>query len=307
MRLAVSENQQSEPLTPNEEILACERLSILKCKQERIAYMLASNITWVSQTLAFRQQLPPDCFEALMEGRMKRNVAVRFFAYDFDKRQKLFENTVLAEEGETACRIKEHREEQVRLEDESEMLKSDAEAADNKGDDKESRRLTRKSGSKERQAKSHADKASRAEKESGQIKQSHVSKGAANAGISTRKAKMLPKDEIEKIYVTNLEFLGDGETEDPNCGEIIPGEVVALVRATAQAILAGNRDPLLLIRTHMIEYGGWEIADNGFAPDDDDEQHKPSTEDIEDADDEFGSLEERDLDAELIAMSYDED
>jgi ParB-like chromosome segregation protein Spo0J len=317
MRIAVTENQQSEPLTTMEEIVACERLSVLKCKQERISYMLAQNITWVSQTLAFRDQLPPDCFEALMESRMKRNVAVSFLAYDFDKRQKLFENTVLSEEEETARRIKEHREEQEKLEDEAEMLNTDADDAEAAGDEKGARKLRRKSGSKERQATGHSDKADRAESEKGQLKQGHVQKGAAKAGISTRKAKMLPRAEIEKLYVTSLEALTDGETEDPVCGEYIPGDMVALVQLTAQAILKGERDPLSVIRTHQVEQGQWEVDDAGSETaesdeeddDSDDDSYEPTANDLGDADDAFGELddEDRDLDEELANMGVEYD
>lgn len=298
MRIASTENQQSESLTSMDEILACERLSQLECKQEGIAYMLAQNVTWVSQTLSFRDQLPEDCFEALMEDRMRRNVAVKFLAYDFDQRLKLFENTVLAEEEETAERIRAHRAEQVQLEDEAEMLKSDATDAESKGDGKEARRLNRKSGSKERQAKSHSDKADRAEEDKGQIRQGHVHKGAAKAGISTRKAKMLPRAEIERLYVTELESLTDGETEDPVCGEYIPGDVVQLVQLTAQAILVGERDPLRVIRSHMVRSEKWDVDDAGT------ENEEPI--DLGEADDEVDE-EERDIEAELNAMAYDED
>ena len=305
MRLAVTENQQSEPLKPMEEILACERLSTLKCEQERISYMLDQNITWVSQTLAFREQLPEDCFEALMEGRMKRNVAVSFLAYDIGKRQKLFDNTVLAEESETANRIKLHRAEQEQLEDQAEMLKSDAQDAEVCGDGKKARRLQRKSASKERHAKGHSSKADRAEGESGQIKQGHVQTGAAIAGISTRKAKMLPKAEIKKKYVDELESLTDGETEDPVCKKMIPGEVVRLVRATAEAILSGEREPLLVIRTHMIETAGWDVDGGGSDPNEE-EDYEPVLGDdgYDDGDDD---AEERDIDSELAAMSFDDD
>lgn len=323
MRLAVTENQQSEPLTPMEEILACERLSQLNCKQERISYMLAQNITWVSQTLAFRDQLSSDCFEALMEGRMKRNVAVSFLAYDFAERERLFKETVLAEEEETAQRIKEHREKQERLEDESEMFKSDATSAEDKGDDKEARRLRRKSGSKEREATGHSDKADRAEGESGQLKQGHVGKGAAKAGISTRKAKILPRAEIEKRYVTELEALTDGETEDPTCGEVIPSDIAELVQETARAILKGERDPLSVIRNHMVKHAGWVVASEGSDPDDEaDEADEADETDDDEADDSFKPTpddiggedydledeeEDRDIDAELEAMGIEDD
>ena len=304
MRIAITENQQSEPLTTMEEVLACERLSNLNCKQERIGYMLAQNITWVSQTLAFRDQLPEECFKALMECRMKRNVAVSFLAYDFEKRQKLFEDTVLAEEEDTARRIKDHREEQERLEDEAEMLKTDAETARENGDEKGANKLNRKSGSKNRQAKSSADKADRAQSEKGQIKQGHVQQGAARAGISTRKAKMLPRAEIEKLYVTEMEALADGYTEDPTCGEMIPGNVVSLVQATAQAILKGERDPLSVIRSHMVKTAKWEVKSEGSSDDGDvgDEDYEPSEDDLEDATDAFGEL-----DDELESMGYEND
>lgn len=312
MRIAVTENKESEPLTTHEEVLACERLSVLECKQEEIAYMLAQNVTWVSQTLSFRHQLPADCFEALVEGRMKRNVAVNFLSYAEKDRQKLFESTVLAEEKETADRIAAHEEEQNRLLDEADIHETDAEQAEVAGNEQKAKKARRKAAAAERKAKQEADKKRRAESDKGNIRQGHVNKGAAAAGVSPRKAKMLSRPEVEEAYVTQLEALLDGETTDPICQEEIPGYAVDLVRKTAQAILSGERDPLKVIRSHMVEQGEWDIPDKDPDAEYDDEDYVPDESDLDEADDAFGELgdddwEDRDIDAELEAMGVEDD
>ena len=307
MRLAVTENKESEPLTTQEEVLACERLALLECKQEEIGYMLAQNITWVSQTLAFRHQLPKDCFEALVEGRMKRNVAVQFLSYKEEERQGLFESTVLAEEKDTADRIAKHRDEEEMHADEADMHDADAKQAASKGDDVAEKRATRKAASSTRKAQQAEDRKKRAESEKGHIKQGHVVKGAAAAGVAPRKAKMLSRPEVEQHYVTELEALLDGETDDPICLQPIPAYAVDLVRKTAHAILMGERDPLKVIRSHMVEQEEWDVPDSD--PEASDEDDVPFDDDYEDADDAFGELEDdRDLDDELAAMGIsDED
>ena len=307
MRIAVTENKESEPLTTHEEVLACERLSTLECKQDEIAYMLAQNVTWVSQTLAFRHQLPEDCFAALCEGRMRRNVAVNFLSYKEEERQKLFESTVVAEEKETAQRIAQHQSEQERHEDEADMHQSDAQQAEGEGDKAGAKRSSRKAASSSRKAKQAGDRKDRAEGESGNIKQGHVQRGAADAGVSPRKAKMLGRPEVEELYVKQMEGLLDGETEDPICGEAIPGYAVDLVQRTARAILAGEREPLRVIRSHMIEQEEWDVPDGG----DDDGDYEPTEGDLDDATDAFGEADDgefdddRDIEQELVDMGVD--
>ena len=311
MRIAVTENKESEPLTTQEEVFACERLSQLDCKQDEIAYMLAQNVTWVSQTLSFRHQLPKDCFKALMEGRMKRNVAVNFLSYPEKDRQKLFESTVVAEEEETQERIEKHQEEAERLRDEADIHETDAAIAEKKGNETAAKKARRKAKSAERKAEQSEERKDRAEKESGQIKQGHVQKGAAKAGLNPRKAKMLARPDVEDAYVNRLEALRDGQTDDPICGEPIPGYVVDLVQRTARGIIMGERDPLVIIRAHMVEEGEWDVPDG--ATDDSEEEYTPTEDDLGEADDAFGEYDEeydeddRDIDAELSQMGVDDE
>jgi len=85
---------------------------------------------------------------------------------------------------------------------------------------------------------------------------------------------------------------------------MIPGNVVSLVQATAQAILKGERDPLSVIRSHMVKTAKWEVKSEGSSDDGDvgDEDYEPSEDDLEDATDAFGEL-----DDELESMGYEND
>jgi len=124
-------------------------------------------------------------------------------------------------------------------------------------------------------------------------------------GLSPKKAKILSKEEIEEFFISGLNQHLLGESIDPICGEEIPGDLVAVARLTALAIVGGCRDPLSPIRQYMVEQERWEvknIAEGDDIDDDDDDDDDGGEEafldddgpddadldDFDDADDDFG-------------------
>ena len=227
---------------------------------------------------------------------MKRHVAVNIMAYKPDDRKKAFEFAVEVESRESAAKIAEAEDEAAQAEDEEILALSDKKKAAKAGDMKGANKAARTASSAATKAEKARKKKERAEAEAGQIKTSHIQKGAAQAGLVPKKAKMLPKEEIEERYISALEGLLDGETTDPICGEEIPGDLVAMVRLTAMGIINGTLDPLCIIRQYMIEQQRWEpqtddeedgdeeLDDDDFDPDDE-EMSGPSDDDLDSLDD----------------------
>jgi transcriptional regulator with XRE-family HTH domain len=240
-----------------EEISLVERLEKMGKKQDEIAEMLGSNVTWVSQTSNFRAQLPEEAFAQLLNGTMTRHVAVTLLSYAPEDRPELYQATLKAEQKETEEKIKHFKEEKERLEDEEELLLDDARQASAVGDKTTEAKALRKAASKGMKAEKASEKVEKAKNESGVIKQGHVKKGAAEAGIAPKKAKLLDRHEIEETFVKGiLPFLKS--KIDPQTGYEIPGEFAGIVRRTAMAILRGSHDTLEPIREYMYDNGIWE-------------------------------------------------
>jgi ParB-like chromosome segregation protein Spo0J len=300
MRLAMTENEQQQALTVAEEITVVERLSRTELKQKRIAYMLGTNVTWVSQTASFRQELPPDAFEKLMAGKMTRHVGVKFLSYRATDRQKLYEESVLAEEKDTEAKIRAHQIAMESHEDLADIHEHEADKAEAAGDDSGAKKARKKAASAGKKAETAKKRRDRVAVEAGTLKQSHVEKGAVAAGVKPRKAKMLPRGDVQEAYVTGVaELLGKRKVIDPVCEEEVPQEYLQVVKATAEAILAGDRDPLQVVRGLMVQAGTWTIPDDAVEAPDDEAALEGDEEEYDDGEYDDADAEYDDADAEF--------
>lgn len=272
LRLAFTDNDKHKPFQIREEILLVERLLKRGLKQGEIKEVLGVNETWVSHTLNFRDQLPKEAFSKLVAGEMTRNVAVHIMSYKPEDREALYKATVKAEEEETQRTLEEQQELIEREEDGADLAEHDEQTAANAGDSVGARKAARKAQAARRNAGKAREKKDRAASEAGTIRQSHVQRGAAQAGITPKKAKILPSAEIASVFVEGLEQYLEGDELDPICGEEIPAASVALMRATAEAIIRGERDPLKVLRSYMVDQGHWTLPDVEDEEDLDDEE-----------------------------------
>lgn len=267
IRLAFTENDNSLPLNVKEEINLVERLvrtvkpdgSLLS--QDEIAEILGSNITWVSQTLSFRNSLPKEVFDKLVKGEIVRNVAVCFLSYPQEDRSTLFKSAAVEEQKETAEKIKTNRIAKETSEDEEELHLATAKKAEQAGNTKLAEKARRKAGTAKNRAEKAAERLNRATSESGHIKQGHIKRGAAAANLSPRKAKSLDKDEIDAIFIRGMQKYVIGGEIDPETGNEIPTDLAEIVKHTALAIVNGSHDPIAPIRNYMRESGQWEQSE----------------------------------------------
>lgn len=297
LRLAFTDNDKHKSFNVQEEILLVERLQKRGLKQGEIKEMLGVNETWVSHTLNFREQLPEEAFSKLVAGNMTRNVAVHIMSYKAGDRKALYEATVKAEEEETQQTISEQQEIVEREEDAADLADHDQQSAAAAGDDGGSKKAARKAATARRNADKARERKNRAESEAGTIRQSHVQRGAAQAGITPKKAKVLPAADIGTVFIEGLEQYLEGDETDPICGEVIPAESVALMRATAEAIIKGERDPIKVLRSHMVNQGLWFISDEEDEEEEelDDEERsarRDAFDDYEDDDNDYETAED---------------
>lgn len=287
LRVAMTENERDEPLTVAEEIAVVERLIRRGLSQKEIVYCLGENVTWVSQTSSFRSELPTEAFQMLMDGRMARHVAVRFFSYPKEDRVALMEESQKVEERDTAEKVRKNQLQMERHEDDEELHLDAANEAQEAGDAKAAEKEKKKAVGAAKKAKEFKTKRDRAKKESGTIKQSHLDKAAVKAGIVPRKAKMLSKLDVEKLYIDDVDGLIVSKAMDPLCNQRLPVDFLSIMQATARAILVGNRDPLSVIREYMVQSGKWELPtdDDDIDDVDADEEEDEEEEDDEEYDD----------------------
>lgn len=270
LRLAFSENDNHKSLKTKEEIILVERLHRMGLKQGEISDLLGANETWVSQTLNFSEALPAETYQKLLDGKITRHVAVSFMGYKADDREDLHDEAVVVAEQDFIARSTKAEDDVITAEDEEEFAIMDQQTAESNDDEVAAKKAARQAKTARAKAEKAQKKLERVQDEKGVIKQSHVAKAAANINVSPKKSKMLPKDQVIDFYVEKMEAYIDGDVDDPECGKPIPSAMIKLVQRTAQAILDGERDPLTVIRSVMMEEHGWELMVESSEFDDDD-------------------------------------
>jgi ParB-like chromosome segregation protein Spo0J len=295
MALAINmaENRESQPLTIEEEIAVVERLIGMGLKQDDIKDMLGTNITWVSQTASFRRELPPEAFDKLMAGGMRRNLAVGLMGYAKADRPKLYKQMVVEEQNNTAAKIRKHQLEQDAAEDEAEILTDAAERAET---DKEKAQAKKKAAAAKKKADAAKKKKEQAEEEAGQLKQGDLEAAAVKTGTQPKKLKILSRKQIEDMVERLDQMIKSDDTFDPLCEKKVTSGELMLVRETLSGVLIGVTDPLAMVRTVKVSLGKWDIPDHAEADEDE--------EVVYDEDEEYAS--DPDFDAD-IAAEYDGD
>ena len=264
--LAFSENDDSQPLTITEEIALVERLTERGYKQVKIAEMVLgkkhkTNVTWVSQTANFRNDLPKPAFKKLLDGTLRRNVAVKLLSYPAEERSKLFREAQRVEKEETEKVVQELQSEAQELQDKAEELHAKAEVAEVDGKGKQADSLTKKAESFEAKSETVQEKAKKKKRGKGNIRQGHIDAAATRTGSKTRRAKMLSKQEIERMLV-KLQTLTQKGGECPVTNNSLPVELVQVSCYVVEGIMTGEPDPTAPIRRHMIEQGEWNPPDD---------------------------------------------
>jgi ParB-like chromosome segregation protein Spo0J len=261
VRINFLENNEHQSLTVKEEIELVERLILRGLNQQDIVKLLSTNATWVSQTRNFRKELPQEAFEKLVSGHLTRHVAVKLLSYKKEDRQAAYEGAVEQEKIERA-KVVERLEDEIALaSDEADMTATMVSIAEEQGDDATAKRLAKKKESAEGRAKKAKDKKDRVVQDAGTIRQSHLTVGGLKRGVTPKKATCLTKGQIEQFYKELLKEWIENGKQDPVTKNLIPNDVLEVMRATAIAILKGVYDPCRVARQIMVDRFEWELPE----------------------------------------------
>lgn len=279
MRLSFTENDQSEPLTIHEEIALVERLLGKVGDEEgltlaEVAEMLGQNITWVSQTGAFRDQLPAEAFDKLLTNKMTRHVAVNILSYKPEDRQAYYEAMVRDEQETTAKEVSVHRKKAAEHEDAEEIHRDNAERAAADGDEKQAETERRKAETAAKKAEVERQRLARSRDNAGHLTSGHAKRAGAKTGLTPRKPKMLDRDEIEAIFAKGMTKYITDDVVDPVTGNKFPNELASMIRRAAIAIINGERDPESVMRDYLVANGIWDVPATTQAEQEDEEMRQ---------------------------------
>jgi ParB-like chromosome segregation protein Spo0J len=252
LALAWMENFERQNLTIQEEINLVDRLLKRGMNQEEIAKSLKSNVTWVSQTHSFRKELPAEAFELLVQGRLSRHVAVKILSYNKADRDVLVRETIQVEVAERTEALKQVNREIEQAEDEEVVAIAKA---------RKQPALRKKIAAAARKVQTAKDKKDRVESEAGTIRQGHLHRGALQAQVLPRKAKMLTRGMIEQFLVDLPSVWRQNEKVDPLVHLPYPSILLDTIVATAKAVLTGNADTASIVRKVMVQSGEWELPE----------------------------------------------
>jgi hypothetical protein len=213
-------------------------------------------------------ELPKKAFGLLLKGLLSRHVAVQLLSFKAGKdRKAAFEAAVLNEQRDYQETIDALQEGIIDAEDYVEIANDEEEKAKAKGDTAAARKAARKRESAQNTLNRLHERKQRRESRRGQIQQGHLGAGAISAGIAPKKPKILNRKLIESMYVELIEEYTKRSEEnagdvDSVTGEPYPLDVLQVVKATAQAILHGEGDPLKVVRKIMVDRGDWSVPES---------------------------------------------
>lgn len=280
LRHAWTENDERENLSITDEIHLVERLTRRGLLQDEIAELLGTNVTWVSQTVNFRKELPAAAFQRLSIGKISRHVAVQILGYNKNDRDRLVSEAIHVEEEERATALNDIREEAENAEDQEDILNLRARQARVRGEEKAAAQVAKRAAAAGKRAAVARTKETRIEANGGMIRQGHLARGAVAADVAPRKAKVLTRGMIQQFFQELPSRWIEIGKVDPITKMAYPKEMLALMAAVAESILTGNPDPGNTIRRTLVSLGIWEMPAGVCEP-------VPEFLDIEDGDEEL--------------------
>ena len=259
LRIAFIENKKHRSLTVKEEIALVERLLARGLRQEEIAKLLRSNATWVSQTSSFRVALPSEAFKDLLGGDLTRHLAVKLLSFRPEDRDATYQHGAEVRDERYEAEDITLRDTIANLEDTKDLADSQRKCALKDGDDAEAQRHDRQAQRLGNELDATKKKRTKLKKGRRRMKQSDLLEGSRRAGTKPRKAQMLTKEAVEQFYRDLPQVWLTKGHKDPVCKQEALPDVLMTIRETAVAILAGETDPNMVVRSVMVRRGHWKL------------------------------------------------
>lgn len=261
LRIAFIENGQREPLQVRDEIALVERLSKRNLKQDEIASLLGTNVTWVSQTSNFREELPPEAFDKLLTNKLSRHVAVKMLSYKKEDRDKLYQEMVQVEKEEREAAQSKIREEKAVAEDDEDIASLSEQEAIDAANPVEAKRSSKRKSQAQRKQKELAEREAKLEKDKETLRQGTLQRAGQRTNINPKKAQILTKTMIEQFYVDLPSKWKENGKIDAITKQAIPEEMLDMVMHVAKSILTGQHDSGKTIRQIMVSRGLWTLPE----------------------------------------------
>lgn len=293
LRYACDENGQTRTLTVAEEIALVERLIAMGYSTEKIIELTGQHPSWVSHTSNFRSKLPPQAFEMLLEGKLSRNVAVRIIGFPEESRSTLLQATIEAEREATEHKLEEVNDELSQAEDLEQLAEWEEEKALQEGDEKTAKKAEKVKRNAHKRKEKAQSKKTKIEANAGVISQGDLEEGARIAHVSPKTPKQLSKQDIDTYLIEPINsWIEAGEYVDDMYEQEVGQDVLRTIKAVAEAIVSGERDPVILIRKVMIATDEWEDETAMKAAEADSEALEEDDYEDEFEENEFGDEEE---------------
>lgn len=274
LSLSWVENFIRQNLSIREEINLVERLIRRGLKQEEIAVRLKTNVTWVSQTYNFRNELPNEGFERLLDGRMSRHVAVKILEYHLGDRPNLVKKMIEIEQQDSEAAAKRAERLVEDAEDDEDVIKAAAKKAPQKP------QFKKKLATAARKIVEAKARRLKVEDEAGTCRQSHVQRAAVAVGASTRTAKVLTKMMIQQFHIDVPTKWIETNKIDPLVHKPYPHDKLLTIAETARAVLSGDIDTGAIVRRVLVKTGEWKLPEGV-------RERKPEFLEVEDGDEEL--------------------
>lgn len=289
LSLAVDENEQSQPLTVADQVRLVEGLLKTGMKPTVICRNLNKNAAWVNHTQHFRDQLPEDCFSALMNGEINRHVATELMRYPTEVRSELWGDCQAVLKGKIESKRKELDSKLEVAAGEKEIADASKEMAGELGlNEKEAESKAASAGKKLEKAK---DDKEEFENNPPTLTGGDVSTAAVNTNKKAKTPQAFNKRKIEEYYIDPLMAALEMDTRGGDPGEKVrkkdevtgryyPKQVLFAALQVCEGIVNQDKDVFEVIREYMFDIGKWERPEEEEY--EDEEEYEEEEEEYED-------------------------
>ena len=301
LSLAVDENEQSQPLTPKDQVRLVEDLIAIGLTPNQICDRLNKNAAWVNHTQHFKTSLPEACFETLMAGGITRHVATELLKYKQEDRGEIWEEAQAALTGKRRKK-REELEDQVEIAAGAvEVTDAEKQLSDELGLDEEEAAAA--AAEAEEKLEGSMDDLSEFDDSPTTMTGGDIATAGTSTGNKPKTPSAFPKKKIESNYCDPLRAaLGIETGEEPDetvkykdtvTGRIFPRHILQCALDTAEGIVAQDADVFEVLRELMYDLGKWDRPEE--AEDDSDAEYE------DDSDAEYEAEADTDEEAEAAA------
>tara|TARA_Y100000034_G_scaffold42710_2_gene52277 strand:- start:396 stop:1700 length:1305 start_codon:yes stop_codon:yes gene_type:complete len=277
--LAVEENENSQPLTVQDQVNLVEGMLATGTTPNEICKRLGKNPAWVNHTSHFRDSLPESCFGALMAGDINRHIATELLKYPEEDRDEIWAEAMSALTGKREKKKKELEDNVTDAAGEVEVADATATLASELDLDKDEA------------AQAQADATNSLEDAQGELEDfqenptsmtgGDINEAGGTTGHKPTTPQAFNKKKIEKHYMDPLrEALGmmkheNGGWSEPDdsvkfkdtiTGKNFPRQLLQCALDIADGIVSQDADVFEVLREHLFDTGKWDRPDEDEVP-----------------------------------------